>query len=196
MPSTVIPPGYSLLVHRFLLASDPEEMVFTMGVDNGALVDPDIIAGNAVTAFLDNWTPDFWVNESRFVGVTAYVGQDGPGSEVGEYIIDEQGTATGAVLPSNCAMLVRKRTGTAGRRGRGRCYFPGVFLLETAVDSRGALTDAYREFRQDAADAWLADLGTTFGGAVVLHTNATAPTPITALQVDGVIATQRKRLRP
>lgn len=198
MPSTVIPPGYALLVYRFALASDPEEMVFTIGVELGDALDPDVVAGNAITAFQAGFDPSFWSNESKFVGVSAYIGNDGP-TIVGEFYVDQVGTASGPTCPSNCAMLVKKRTGTAGRRGRGRCYFPNMFLNEAAVDSRGDIGDAYLELRQDAVDAWLAELNggdPAFAAAVVLHTSALAPTPITGMDVDTKIATQRKRMRP
>jgi len=107
------------------------------------------------------------------------------------------GTNTGPPLPQNTAFLLRKRSALGGRRGRGRMYWPPAFLGEDSISSVGLMGEAQRsaiEGRMIVATA--APAGT---GRVILHAPEvgapTAPTPITALSLDALVATQRRRLR-
>jgi len=202
--SLIIPPGFVQLVHRFRIATDPEEMVFTMGAELGTETDPDTVAGLAAGALLEAFGTGYWSNESVFVGVTAYLGNDGP-TIVGEYIVDEVGTDSRATLPSNCAFLIKKRTGLAGRRGRGRCYLPSCFLPESLVDSMGNISEVRHDADEVAVADWYDALCVStpirFADLVVFHDSEgsgpePAPTVVTALQADQRIATRRTRMRP
>jgi hypothetical protein len=75
-------------------------------------------------------------------------------------------------------------------------YWPGV--QESEVDPSGTLSGAFVTGAQTAMDNFLADLGTALLIPVVLHgatSPLSTPTTILELNVDGVAATQRRRLR-
>jgi hypothetical protein len=93
--------------------------------------------------------------------------------------------------PSNCSMLVSKRTGIAGRENRGRMYVPPFLLEEATIDQAGnfPLTNL-----NTTAAAFLAAFSPDLP-MVLLHTSADAPTPVTQLVVRSRLATQRRRMR-
>jgi hypothetical protein len=102
--------------------------------------------------------------------------------------------------PLTCA-LVRKRTAFAGKAQRGRLYFPG--LTESDVDAEGVILGATRSTLQTAFNTWFANIG-TYGNMMLAHScfhednqPPCEPLPwtvVTSLEVDDVIATQRRRL--
>lgn len=107
------------------------------------------------------------------------------------------GSFTGGVsspgASSQVAYLVRKNTGLGGRRGRGRMYLPGV--NEAAIGSDGVLDSTFLGELQDEVDEFVGSLSLASLPMVVLHDDATAPTAVTTLVVQPVVATQRRRLR-
>ena len=203
----IIPPGFAQAVYVFEWTGDSEEMVITMGHDvSDAAGDyqqaADVLYGNLASSGLVTALADV----VGFIGVNLYVGQDGGPTLVYEsFPGTTQGTADGTALPSNTAYLIRKRTGAAGRRGRGRVYVPGCG--EGQVDNLGMVDATHLGVLQDAADTWWGYCnvdpevpGLPLLPMVILHRSEgagvePAPTPITSLQVDNMVATQRQRLR-
>jgi len=113
---------------------------------------------------------------------------------IAEIPITVVGGGADPMAPPQVSYLVKKLTGFAGRTNRGRFYLPGV--EETAVTGAGELTATAISNLQAAANQFLNDLGTLGQEMVVLHENpALTPRPVTALVVDGRVATQRGRLR-
>lgn len=200
----IIPPGFGQAVYELRLTGDSEPMVVTMGHDLGFWAgDFQGAADRLHVDFGANVMPAL-TNDYTFTGVTLYVGQDPPPPlVVTSTQADVAGAGSAAGLPQNCAMLWRKRTDLAGRRGRGRIYLPG--LEEGLVNEAGIITSVALASFQAQADAWYEDLTTTGPGfepnpPVVLHRSEgagvePAPTPITLFEVDELIATQRGRLR-
>lgn len=201
----IIPVGYAQAVYEMALDADPEPVVTTLGHDLTAVSGGDYadVADDLKGIFNSSWGSGL-SNSYVLTGVSLYVGQDGGPPAI--YESTTAGTrfgASAAPLPQNCALLVRKRTSAAGRRGRGRCYLPGVG--ETTVDHTGAITSTQLSGYQGMADTWYDALtapgaGLTAYPPVVLHRSEgfgvePPPTPITAFQVDGRIATQRRRMR-
>ena len=75
-------------------------------------------------------------------------------------------------------------------------YWPGVPLNE--VDQSGVIAGATLTAWQAALTDFFEDLGTAGINPVLLHGEGspiTTPTPILAWNLDGKIATQRRRLR-
>jgi len=109
-------------------------------------------------------------------------------------------TGTSAPLPQNCAGLVHKRSLNAGRRHRGRMFYPG--LSETDVDAAGVVGIGTLNAVNAKLTAWLTSIKTTIGAIdemVILHgtgiSGAPTPTVVTSMLMDGRLATQRRRLR-
>jgi hypothetical protein len=99
-------------------------------------------------------------------------------------------------LPSNCAVLVKKSTALGGRHNRGRLFVPWM-VAEGSVDEGGIIAPSEVTTFQTACTAFLTSLNgtTTSAPMVLLHqSGSAAPTPVTALVVDRLIATQRRRL--
>lgn len=113
-----------------------------------------------------------------------------------------QGLSTDTPAPQNVAYLVKKQTGFAGRRYRGRTYVPGV--SEANIGVSGILLPGFVTGVQNAWNAVLT-YWNSVGNPVLIHSTQftepeppvtpPAPTRITGLLVDPLVATQRRRLR-
>lgn len=200
---TIIPPGFAQCAWHLALAGDPEPIVITFGVSVDTLPVTQAIV-NDLHLGLKTGAGLLAQISSSYTSLKAvmYVGQDGGPPVVWESNNSTQvGGGAGAPLPQNNAVLITKRTASAGRRNKGRLYCPGIG--EGAVDAVGTIAGATVTAFQTAADAWLTAINATtgIGGMVILHTSGgvttpPAPTPVTALVVQPKIATQRRRLRP
>lgn len=108
-------------------------------------------------------------------------------------------TGTTGALPST-AVLVRKATGFIGKQNRGRMYVPGL-LTDAQVDEGGVITSSEVTGLQGAFTGFLADLDTLDIPMVIIHKapksggEPSAPTGVTSLTVEPIVATQRRRLR-
>jgi hypothetical protein len=118
----------------------------------------------------------------------------------GVYSLTVQGGAAGSIVPQNTAYLVHKRSGTGGRGGRGRMYLPGVG--ESVVDNTGNVSAGKLNGLQTALNLFIVELadGPDIEDMVILHNSPgayalAAPTRVTSLVIDPVVATQRRRLR-
>lgn len=133
-------------------------------------------------------------------GVTGFLGPNGDK--------DDQGQVSAAQLAPNTSLLVTKET--ASRRGqrRGRMYL--VSVPEGEVGDDGTLTTSWRNSCQGTVDAFLEAINTEIIIAstrmVVVHWTRGAdgkidpdvpgePTDVNSLQVQPLVATQRRRLR-
>lgn len=198
----IIPPGFAQIAYELRLAGDSELIVTTIGLDLG-VAGASQIADLAFQAFALEVMPGV-SNQLTLERATAYVGQDGAPPDVYDSTLTQVvGAGASGMLPQNCALLVRKRTDLAGRRGRGRMYVPG--LDETGVTANGTLTAGTLAAWQALFTGFYERLTDGVDQAatppVVLHRSEgigpePLPTPITTLLVDGRIATQRRRLRP
>lgn len=200
----IIPPGFAQAAFKFDLNGDPEPIVTTCGVSVSAWGGDFQAAANACRdRWAAAWPAASMSNQFRFRGVTLRVGQDGAPPLIFEADADIVGLGAATVLPQNCALLVRKRTASAGRRNRGRFYVPIFGILESAVSQIGVISGGDVSGQQTGWDAFHTAL--TSGGAhpltpVILHSDGGvtapgAPTVITSFHVEPIIATQRRRLR-
>lgn len=203
--SLIIPVGFGQAVYQLRLTGDNEPMVVTMGHDLAEVVGGDYqtIVDRLHTSFGLEMMPRVASNYT-FEATFLYVGQDGGPPAVFESTEDPvTGGMAGNPLPQNSAMLFRKRTSAAGRRGRGRLYLPGI--QEQDVSALGVIDGAVVTALQARADAWMdwltgVEVGSVAYPPVILHRTEgigvePPPTPVTALVIDPVIATQRRRLR-
>lgn len=199
----VIPAGFAAveMLTRHVSASHQAEVTFGIDISDATGGDTDI--ANACTSI---WA-DAWA------GLTDAGVQIGPsiihiGGASPPYLrvdgtFTAAGTVTGETVPSNCAALVRKLSGQAGRGGRGRDYVPWV-LRDSQVDDVGNIDGTTLVNLQTAAENWLTGMQAGDGGSgpipvVILHnaegsTAADPPALVSAVVVDLLIATQRRRL--
>ena len=109
--------------------------------------------------------------------------------------VAEAGTGGTGVLPSNCACLVRKNTAFAGRKYRGRMYWPDI-LAEGDVDINGTIDPSVVSSLQTHFDNMYSDLdGVANTEVKLLHTDGSAGSFIYSFTVQPQIATQRRRMR-
>jgi hypothetical protein len=188
----MIPTGFGEISVIHSGAGIDGQAIWSMGFDNNAADSATDVATNVSAAlaslgYLDILSTSVTVDEVR-----VKLGPDSTGESASDFP-SLSGTVGGQAAPPNLALLVRKNTALGGRRGRGRCYIPG--LPEFALDQNGLVVSSIITIAQDFFTDW--------GGAMVLaskplhllHGDATSPTAISSLVVDGKLATQRRRLR-
>ncbi len=198
----VIPPTFAQVIHTLKMIDDPEPMAVTYGIEleQGVVFSPQSVVNGLSFAFVTKIMP-VMLSHFTMTETTMRLGTTPPAlSEVFVGPGQGQGGITGPSVPQNTAYLVSKRTSKPGRRGRGRMFFPGV--SEGAVNNNGTLppTDTRTQWETRLPE-WLVAVAAVDGvvGMVLLHstgiTPAPPPYPVTALQLELSVATQRNRLR-
>jgi len=193
-----IPVDYGLLAFHTKTDLDPEEMLWTVGVNLTSVSDPQDVCTDAHQAWVDH-IADL---TSTIVDLTRITLKVGPSSTGATYqdVTAASGNDGGSLLPPNSAVLVQKLTNLGGRKGRGRVYLPGISEIGGTLDSSGTFSSGEAGVITAAMNALLLDIGTGSAseGAplVLLHSDATAPTLIVQFFCENKIATQRRRLRP
>lgn len=199
----IIPAGYSQVQLPLSHALSLRSALVTWGVDSSdAAGDFVQLADDMVAVFEDAFAGEL-ASDVTIGPATVRAGTDGgdplavTGSQTGV------GLETAAIAPSNVALLIKKATGTGGRRGRGRMYIPWI-VQDAAVDEVGMIAGGSLPAYQGDATDFHADLaaGTTGTWAtpmVLLHDSSGAgpepgPSTVTGLTVDGMVANQRRRL--
>lgn len=118
----------------------------------------------------------------------------GPFLFIANATINAFGTLAGAAPSPQVSYLLRKSTGLAGRQNRGRMYVPAA--NEDEIDAGGFLSAPAVADRQASADLFFNALVSASLPMYILHTDpALSPTEVDSLEVDGKVATQRRRLR-
>lgn len=128
-------------------------------------------------------------------GVRVIVGNDGEPGEFDSSSSAGVGARGGDLLTPQTQGLIHKRTALAGRSERGRMYIPD--MEESQVNNDGLLNGSAIALLQAIADAWF---GLSASDALILapqllHEVVGSPTPITAMTVETMVATQRRRYR-
>lgn len=106
--------------------------------------------------------------------------------------ISETGTAEGAMLPPQCAIVVSHLTLGAGSRNRGRAYLPAV--AASGLTTAGRITSTVRGELLTAYAGWLTSLDAAGSQPIVLsEVGGGAVSFITSVRIGDVIDTQRRR---
>lgn len=193
-----IPEGFGNITARYALTGDPEIMTTSIGVELD--VDPDLqtVVNSARTAFATwqtSWSPDYSLVGCELAYALPLIG---------DVVYVENNTVTVGTdseitpPPQNCTLLVRKTTAAAGRKHRGRMYFPPGRIADVDISSAGVLEAPAHAVLQGQVTTLFNSLNAIadVGQCVLLHADeADAPTTITGLALDSLIATQRRRLR-
>lgn len=110
-------------------------------------------------------------------------------NEFGENAGHVAGGAGGDLAPPSVAFLAKKITGFLGRENTGRMYLVGV--NEDDVHTNGTIEATKFENLQDGLNGFLSDLG---AGGVGMFLNG-GTSSVVSLQLEEMVATQRRRLR-
>lgn len=187
--------GQQQLVFHVRLAGDPEDMLTTVGLDQGDMTDVQALAlGHA--AFENEVVP--MINEEyEYVGAD-FVRQESGGAVVTSNSVSTAGGRSGAPAIPNTAVLARKLTAGIGRGKNGRMYIPGATVAD--LEQTGALTSGARSAWNAALADFLTALNAGITTQVAVVNRSTPPggstEEITSLVCDARVATQRRRLRP
>lgn len=192
-----VPVGYGQAQADISLTGDTELMTVGMGFKITSTATftqamADFFSGEFLSAINATTASEYETIQTNFVvGLTGGDVEASSGDGAGV------GTNTGDPVPQNSAYLIRKRSGLVGRKNRGRMYIPGV--IESGVNELGQLTTGVANALQSTWGDFRTNIeaDANFDGLSILHSlgDSTIPTPVTALIVDTVIATQRRRLR-
>lgn len=184
----VIPAGFLQVT---IIQSHPGaqgDVLNVFGVENNAAGDANTAAGLIGTDWVEAFLPS-QSNDIRLIGVKV---SGGPGAPEGFASFNAPGQRGEDSSVINVSVLVKKTTGIAGRKNRGRMYVAGIIegdRLDSEVDANGLAQ------WQASADAFLDKLGADSLPMVILHNSLDAPTVVDALVVEARLATQRGRLR-
>ncbi len=204
MSELYIPSGHGIVSWIFALSGSSHQFGFTHGVDveNAFITDPQNVADDAADAFLSGYTAAAMYNAWTFVKTHVLLRQ-GSNLYAADSTHNTPGTGgSGAVNTANLAMIVQKKTILAGKRYRGRMYFPAISLVDADVDNTGHIDPSVVATLQGQVD----DFRSAWEGKDsvehlnLLHTSSIAdPTPdgttVTDWVVEALCGTQRRRMR-
>lgn len=192
-----IPVGYASIRLDFLRTGEQDEKSITFGVPSADT------AGATLGAVLDAWDDPGSMRSLLFSSITltdatCYKGADGP-LTVATLAVNQAGSGLNPNLCSPAvSMVLKKSTGLAGPRYRGRLMLP--WCSEADVDSAGVVAGAAVVAWSAAAEVWrgamAADPAIGGTGMVVLHEEslgAITPTPVELLRLRGTVGTVRRR---
>lgn len=198
-----IPVGFANTRFRFSCAGVDHQMGFSMGHAVTVAAEALDIVG-ITTSFIDHVLDGGSGMSSAytFVGTTSIFGVVEEGDGLYENPENLAGTFGPSACPPNCAILVQKKTGLAGRKNRGRCFVPPFSVLEGDFDAAGRMTGAIATGVTGLYEAWRDEAETEGYAFHLLHQyddeaigTPPAPTPIINLAVSPLLATQRNRMR-
>jgi len=199
----VIPADYYECVLEHHVTGAPDVTICTFGVYMGGASMNDAILDDIADVWSTKVLPACHPTVV-FYRITA----SDAGGVVSERFPGTNGADTNDPAPVSTAIIIAKRTGTSGRRYRGRMYVPAV--NDTLVDIGGNLDPTVAAAYQAEIDDVLPDLAAKPQAIqmVLLHSkgwdgavepadpgNAPAPTVVTSLVVQPRIGTQRRRIR-
>ena len=186
-----IPVGHGQVTFEFSGGALPFGAAVTCGFQDVLAADPAAEAAIFSGIFQDTLLVGL-TNDVTLANTHVKQGpqEDGPSGDFASAIT---GSGSDPSTSPNVAYLVRKQSASGGRKNRGRFYLPGV--SEDSIDQQGIIDGAALADQQDRADAFLLAAAVEDLPLEILHTGPGAPTIITSLTFDAVIATQRRRLR-
>lgn len=194
--NVIIPPGFVAFEVPIVHIATQRKAFITGGVDNNSgLTDPQAIANGIQNVITTTGGLHTRLDSECTIGpVEVAIGQDGDPPILGIASTTVGGTAVGSVVTPNVAVLIKKRTALGGRKNQGRWFLPWC-LPENAVDEIGLISGSTVNGLQAAMNAVLAAATSANLPFVILHrTDPGVPPQVTALTVDNLVATQRRRL--
>lgn len=199
----VVPEGFAQVTLNWQHSETDKQWSTVLASDVGIATAADVAETYelAWSVELMQATDTSLVLASVLVRMGPSVGPD-PGLTV-EVPVGTAGTSAMTGAPSNCTVLVRKLSVFGGRANRGRNYWPGM-ISDGNVDEVGRLEGSHVTYLQTRMTEFFGALGSGNGAttavapAVILHDETSPsqdPRLVSAVQVDPVIGTQRRRVR-
>lgn len=190
----IIPVGYGQVSLPLTHSGMSRQAFVTWGFQNsGALIGPTII-GDAVMDALES-TVNVALDTEVTIGPAQVRVNIGGTELVGESTESATGGSPDARPAPNVALLVKKVSGVAGRKNRGRFYWPWA-INNASINELGTISAGTVSDFQDLFDTFLENLTTEGVPMRILHNSAGTPAAVIALQVQPLVATQRRRVRP
>jgi len=196
-----IPVGYAEVVFHFTCAGIVDPIITTIGVHPDPSITPPNIAQIVSGIWTTGSTPFGPFQASNMSNVYSLVTTSctlmtSTGPIIGEYATNVTGGSAVSRPPAQVAFLVRKSTARGGRKGRGRMFLPAAVIPEGEIDEAGKLQTATITREQPKLNGVLAQMNTLQVPAVLLHSDPiTTPDTITALTLQSIVGSQRRRLR-
>lgn len=197
MALVVIPEGYFNTRYIWQCSGVLDDMSFAIGGQTGVGMDASDIAEACHLAFFNGVV----VSDEQVNAAYTYVGTQttrtiGGEPQIGEFNNGLTGVKVGDGVIVNSALLIRKSTALGGRKNRGRCFVPCFAEDNSEITAAGLVTPSHVAAIQDRWDSFYSLLGEGFVEPYLLHTDPLdEPTPITRFAVQGLLATQRRRMR-
>lgn len=198
MASAIIPPGYSRVTFTFTLTGSTRIFQSSIDVQNllldgnpsgvMAAVRTQFIGGGAGPIAAANMLTGYTLVEMKILMRTL-------GGILLTAVDTTQivGARVGSGMSINTSVLIKKVVTPAGRKYRGRLMWPPMYFTESDVNMTGNITASLATYQGGWTSIWTNLNPTT--PAVLLHSDATTPTPLTALTVQAKIGTIGKRMR-
>lgn len=198
MASQIIPPGYSKITFTWTLTGSARFFQSSVEVQN-LLTDgnPTSLLATVRSAFVSTGRP--FTATNMFTG---YVITDTKilMHTLGGILLTANnttpvtGSKSGAPLPVNTSVIVRKSVAQAGKKYRGRMLVPPLYFSETDVDAVGNIGAPLATYQTAWTGAWT-DLNPSTP-IVLLHSDPLiTPTPVLGLNINARIGTTGKRMR-
>jgi len=195
MASLNIPPGFAHLAFSLRNALGSKVCVITdaFAIDTTpwSQADTDALAAQLRTQLKPLYDASWTFGPCSFL-----VGNDGPQLRFDASATEVGTRAAQTQPPPQVTLLIKKTTGFAGRKFRGRAYWPYGGGTAT-IDEQGKIIGGEATVVNGVVSGWTAALnnaGLNTAGQVLLHSDATAPTPVISFARESVVATQRRRL--
>jgi hypothetical protein len=190
MPPIVIPPGYGELSVHYSV-NGRVNAVNLLGVKIGLVPvqsDMDTLTNTILTALKATLTV-----ASSTTACHLLFNNAGTMQVLDSISGHAVGTKAGEPCPPAVQVLGKKTTALMGRKHRGRSFFANV--LEAHVGALGDIDGTEQAAYQSMLNAWgPALLVMPFEGLVILHHDATTPTPVTGWNIEPMVATLRRRM--
>lgn len=191
-----IPEHFGQVNLKFAGAALPHGAQVTWGFLNTMEGSPSQVAEAIKSAISGATVMAILTSQVQIASILVKLGpnETGPSIEVAGNLV---GGASSPPTTPNTALLVRKNTAAGGHSGSGRMFWPG--WVEPNVEPNGTIAQEALTSAQNIFDDLLEGLATAELGMTLLHTsqtNSLGPLPVASLKVQGVAATQRRRMRP
>lgn len=194
MPA-VIPEGFGRATLLFRYIASQRSQAITFGFGDDPSVSPNQNATDIRSAWITTFIPAALSSLYSLYGVQVTINR-GSGPMTGQNMTPSPGTGAQEVAPPNVAVLMTKETAEGGRANRGRVYLPNGYTNEVSTNGAGVIDAGFVTSTQTRWTNFIAALVTAGLPMMILHpADGPEPTPVTGGIVQGLVATQRRRLR-